>query len=149
MVNVPTESIQRPLSLQIGDQIGIISTARKISEEELEFAKKRGARIYAELIGYGMSGDAYHITSPSEDGDGGYRAMQEALKMAKVSSDDIDYINAHGTSTKKGDEIELNAIISLMNRQSNAVIAKPKIESLRKTTAAATTLPCPCSSRAP
>ena len=81
--------------------------------EEMEFAKKRGANIYAELVGYGMSGDAHHITAPAEDGDGGYRAMIEALKMASISSDDVDYINAHGTSTKKGDEIELNAISRL------------------------------------
>ena len=83
--------------------------------EEMEFAKKRGAKIYAELVGYGMSGDAYHITAPSEDGDGGYRAMKEALKMADVSSEKVDYINAHGTSTVKGDEIELNAISRLFN----------------------------------
>ena len=81
--------------------------------EEYENAKKRGAKIYAELIGYGMSGDAHHITAPAEDGDGGYRAMQEALKMAKISSEKVDYINAHGTSTIKGDEIELNAISRL------------------------------------
>ena len=78
--------------------------------EEMEHAKKRGAKIYAELIGYGMSGDAHHITSPSEDGDGGFRAMKEALIMAKISSEKVNYINAHGTSTKVGDEIELNAI---------------------------------------
>ena len=78
--------------------------------EEMEHAKKRGAKIYAELIGYGMSGDAHHITSPSEDGDGGFRAMQEALIMAKIPSEKVNYINAHGTSTKVGDEIELNAI---------------------------------------
>ena len=78
--------------------------------EEMEHAKKRGAKIYAELIGYGMSGDAHHITSPSEDGDGGFRAMKEALIMAKIPSDKVNYINAHGTSTKVGDEIELNAI---------------------------------------
>ena len=81
--------------------------------EDYEFAKKRNAKIYAELIGYGMSGDAYHITAPSEDGDGGYRAMKEALRMANLSSDKVDYINAHGTSTIKGDEIELNAICKL------------------------------------
>ena len=78
--------------------------------EEMEHAKKRGAKIYAELIGYGMSGDAHHITSPSEDGDGGFRAMNEALIMAKIPSEKVNYINAHGTSTKVGDEIELNAI---------------------------------------
>ena len=78
--------------------------------EEMKHAKKRGAKIYAELIGYGMSGDAHHITSPSEDGEGGFRAMKEALIMAKIPSDKVNYINAHGTSTKVGDEIELNAI---------------------------------------
>ena len=81
--------------------------------EEMNYAKKRGAKIYAELVGYGMSGDAHHITAPAEDGDGGYRAMKEALKMANTSSDNIDYINAHGTSTIKGDAIELNAISKL------------------------------------
>ena len=81
--------------------------------EELEHAKKRGAVIYAELSGYGMSGDAHHITAPSEDGDGGYRAMNEAIKMAKISPENVEYINAHGTSTLKGDEIELNAISKL------------------------------------
>ncbi len=85
--------------------------------EEFEFAKKRGAKIYAELVGYGMSGDAYHITAPSEDGDGGYRAMKEALKMANINSDGVDYINAHGTSTVKGDEIELNAIRRLFKEE--------------------------------
>ncbi len=83
--------------------------------EELESAKRRGVNIYAELVGYGMSGDAYHITAPSEDGDGGYRAMKEALSMAKISSEDVNYINAHGTSTIKGDEIELNAISRLFS----------------------------------
>ena len=84
--------------------------------EEYEFAKKRGAKIYAELAGYGMSGDAYHITAPSEDGDGGYRAMKGALQMAEISADKVDYINAHGTSTIKGDEIELNAISRLFGQ---------------------------------
>ena len=85
--------------------------------EEMEYAKKRGANIYAELVGYGMSGDAHHITAPAEDGDGGYRAMKEALSMAKISTDDVGYINAHGTSTIKGDEIELNAIARLFNNK--------------------------------
>ncbi len=78
--------------------------------EEYEFAKARGARIYAELVGYGMSADAYHITAPSEDGDGAFRVMTEAIETAGVTTADVDYINAHGTSTPQGDALETLAI---------------------------------------
>ncbi|HWC63978.1 MAG TPA: beta-ketoacyl-ACP synthase II [Rhizomicrobium sp.] len=89
--------------------------------EELEHAKARGAKIYGEVRGYGLSGDAYHITAPSEDGDGGYRAMQMALKRAGMAASDIDYINAHGTSTM-ADGIELGAVERLFG---NAAPGKP------------------------
>ena len=78
--------------------------------ESLAHARARGAKIHGEVMGYGMSGDAYHITAPSEDGSGGFRAMRAALRDAKLGPEDIDYINAHGTSTPKGDEIELTAV---------------------------------------
>jgi 3-oxoacyl-[acyl-carrier-protein] synthase II len=83
--------------------------------EELEHANKRGAKIYAEVKGYGMSGDAYHITKPSEDGSGGYRAMKMAINEAKLNPSDIDYVNAHGTSTPVGDLIELYAVEKLFS----------------------------------
>ena len=104
----------------IGEGAGIVVL------EDYENAKKRGAKIYAELIGYGMSGDAHHITKPNEDGSGGFRAMSEALKMSSVNSDEINYINAHGTSTLIGDDIELSAIMRLTGGNDKIKISSTK-----------------------
>ncbi|MEO1293608.1 MAG: beta-ketoacyl-ACP synthase II, partial [Pseudomonadota bacterium] len=95
--------------------------------EDYEHAKARGAKIYGEVLGYGLSGDAYHITAPAPDGDGGYRAMRAALSDADLSAGDIDYINAHGTSTPMGDEIELGAVTRLLgNAADHATMSSTK-----------------------
>ena len=88
--------------------------------EEYEHAKARGAKIYAEVAGYGLSGDAYHITAPSEDGEGGERSMRAALKDAGIAPTDLDYINAHGTSTM-ADTIELGAVERLLGDHASSV----------------------------
>lgn len=94
--------------------------------EELEHAKARGAHIYAEVCGYGVSGDAYHITSPSPDGDGAYRSMKMALEDAAITPDQVHYINAHGTSTPLGDEIELNAVTRLLGADADVSMSSTK-----------------------
>ncbi len=107
--NDAPEKASRPFDKErdgfvIGEGSGILIL------EELEFARSRGARIFAELAGYGMSGDAFHITQPSEDGDGAFRVMQNALKDAGIAPEQVDYINAHGTSTPYNDKFETIAI---------------------------------------
>ena len=90
--------------------------------EEYEHAKKRSAKIYAEVVGYGLTGDAYHLTAPAEDGNGGLRAMKMALKDAKISSEMINYINAHGTSTPLGDKVEFNAVKKIFEKNLDKLI---------------------------
>jgi len=97
--------------------------------EEYEHAKARGAKIYAEVLGYGLSGDAYHITAPAEDGDGGFRAMQAALKNAEIDPGQVDYMNAHGTSTM-ADTIELQAVERLLG----AAASKATMSSTKSST---------------
>lgn len=99
----------------IGEGAGVVVL------EERDHALARGARIYGEVVGYGLSGDAYHITSPAEDGDGAERCMKMAMKRAGITADDIDYINAHGTSTQVGDEIELKAVERLLGNAAGKV----------------------------
>lgn len=99
----------------IGEGAGVVVL------EELEHALARGAKIYGEVVGYGLSGDAYHITSPAEDGDGAERCMRMAMKRAGITAGDIDYINAHGTSTQMGDEIELKAVERLLGNAAGKV----------------------------
>lgn len=107
--NDTPEKASRPFD-EGRDGFVIAEGAGVVVLEEYEHAKKRGAKIYAEIIGYGMSGDAYHITSPAENGDGGFRAMTAALKNAKINPEEVDYINAHGTSTPVGDGLECTAV---------------------------------------
>jgi 3-oxoacyl-[acyl-carrier-protein] synthase II len=94
--------------------------------ENIDHARARGAKIYAEVIGCGMSGDAHHMTAPSPDGDGAYRAMREAVRSAKIDPDQIDYINAHGTSTGSGDVAELRAVERLVGTESKVSMSSTK-----------------------
>jgi 3-oxoacyl-[acyl-carrier-protein] synthase II len=118
--NDEPERASRPFDAQrdgfiVGEGAGVLIL------ESLEFAQKRGAPIFAEIVGYGMSGDAYHITQPAEGGDGGYRVTMAALKDAKISPNDVSYVNAHGTSTPIGDAIETTALKRVFGERAKKV----------------------------
>lgn len=123
--NDAPEEASRPWDKQ-RDGFIISEGAACVIVEEYEHAKARGAQIYAELIGYGMSGDAHHITAPPADGNGGYRAMTMAMNKANVNPEDIDYINAHGTSTAVGDLAELRAVESIFTRGTHVSMSSTK-----------------------
>ena len=123
--NENPEAASRPWDVDrdgfvLGDGAGILVL------EELERAKSRGAKIYGELVGFGSSSDAYHMTSPPENGDGAYLSMEVALKDAGINAEDIDYINAHGTSTPLGDLAELRAIKRLVKNNSQLAVSSTK-----------------------
>ena len=118
--NDEPERASRPFDAQrdgfiVGEGAGVLIL------ESLDFAQKRGASIFAEIVGYGMSGDAYHITQPAEGGDGGYRVTMAALKDAKISAEDVSYVNAHGTSTPIGDAIETTALKRVFGERAKKV----------------------------